>query len=126
MKYRAWILGLFELTRPRLLVTSLELFPPELLASSSDKDSRLSVLCPLIIRILGVFSSWKLFNLGWTLLFGEVTNFPPAIWHHVVKNTHEMITCVEKWYGCEKDLVTQKHYKIKFWCRSERKHENKH
>ena len=82
-----------ELTRPRLLVTSLvELFPPELLAISSDKDSRLSVLWPLISRIVGDFSSWKLFNLGLeALLFGEVTNFPPAIWHHVMKIAQKMI-----------------------------------
>ena len=23
---------------------------------------------------------------------------------------------MEKWYGCEKDLVTQKHYEIKYGC----------
>lgn len=103
---------LFDLTRPRLLVTSfVELFPPELLASSSDKDSRLSVLCPLIIRIFGDFSSWKLFNLGWTLLFGEVTNFPPAIWHHVMKkysfDTHVWkIGMVAKKISSRKSITT--------------------
>ena len=59
--------------------SAVELLPPELLASSSDSDSRLSVLWPLIIRIFGDFSSWKLFSLGWPLLLlGDVTNLPPA------------------------------------------------
>ena len=53
----------------------LVVFPPELLASSSDKDSRLSVDWPLIIRILGDGSSWKLCR-GGGLLFGEVRCFP--------------------------------------------------
>ena len=68
------------LTRPPLLLFSslVELFPPELLANSSDKDSRLSVDCPLIILIFGDFSSWKLFSWGCIFPLGDVRCLPLA------------------------------------------------
>ena len=114
-----------QLTLPLLLLTSLvELFPPELDASSSDKDSRLSVDWPLIIRILGDnFSSWKLFSFGWILFLGEVTNFPPA-----VKSSSVSEKKSGKWYSFvwsriwkSKTCVTQKALRNKMWMR--RKHE---
>ena len=63
-------------TASRLFVDVL--FPPELLASSSDNDSRLSVDCPLKI-LLGDCSSGWICKGGGSLLFGEGRCFPAEI-----------------------------------------------
>ena len=116
----------YTLTRPLLLESSvLELFPPELLASSSDRDSRLSVDWPLIIRILGDFSSWKLFSCGCILLRGDVRCFPLAA--NEMFYVSEMFvssgvktSCRTK-FKISKHFVTHNHYRAKF---SSLKHEN--
>ena len=69
-------LTLRDTAASRLFVDPV-LFPPELLASSSDNDSRLSVDWPLKI-LFGDFrdSSGWICNGGGSLLFGEGRCFP--------------------------------------------------
>ena len=63
-------------TASRLLVDVL--LPPELLASSSDKDSKDSVDCPLNI-LFGDCSSGWICRGGGSLLFCEGSRFPAEI-----------------------------------------------